>query len=103
MLTVRMTTTEKLLITGKARSAGMKTAEWLRAAAKTAVVSPKFSPEDATVLRQLTGMFNDLNLIAGLAAQEGLLSLQNNCRQTVKKINQLLSYLNSDDRKGIHQ
>lgn len=63
-LVVRMTQTERMLITGKAREAGMSPSEWFRKAAKSARVMARFSPEDAAVLRMLSGMAN--NLISSL-------------------------------------
>lgn len=98
MLTVRMTETEKLLISGKAQRAGLGVASWLRAAAKNAEVIARFSPEDAALLRKLTGMSNILHQISLRAQQEGLLSHQHYCRQILKEIHQLLTYLNRDDR-----
>lgn len=99
-LVVRMTETERLLIAGKAREAGMKLSEWFRLAAKRARVVARLSPGDVAILRMLTGLANNLNQIARLAHREGLLSVQRKCREGLDAINDTLSYFNSDDRKS---
>lgn len=100
ILVVRMTQTERMLIVGKASEAGMKPAEWFRKAAKTAKVIARFKPEDAAILRMLTGMANNLNQLTKLAHQEGLLSIQRKCRELINEIDETLKYLNPYDRKS---
>lgn len=99
-LVVRMTETERMLIVGKASEAGMKPAEWFRKAAKTAKVIARFKPEDAAILRMLTGMANNLNQLTKLAHQEGLLSIQRKCRELINEIDETLKFLNPHDRKS---
>jgi hypothetical protein len=62
-LVVRMTDTEGILISGKAREAGMKLSEWFRTAAKKAQVIARLSPADVAILRVRTGLANNLNQI----------------------------------------
>ncbi|MFD3000312.1 MobC family plasmid mobilization relaxosome protein [Pontibacter toksunensis] len=99
-LVVRVTETERLLVTGKAREAGMKTSEWFRAAAKKATVTARLKPEEATLLRMLSGLANNLNQLARLAHREGLLSVQSKCRKALDEIDRLLQSLRKDDRKS---
>ena len=99
-LVVRMTETERLLISEKAREAGMKLSEWFRLAARKVQVIARLSPGDVAILRMLTGMANNLNQIARLAHKEGLLSVQRKCREGLDEINDTLRYFNSDDRKS---
>ncbi|MGV3504719.1 MAG: plasmid mobilization protein [Adhaeribacter sp.] len=100
ILVVRLTDTERILIAGKAREAGMKASEWFRMAAKKAQVIARLSPADVAILRVLTGLANNLNQIARLAHKEGLLSVQRKCRESLDEINDTLRYFNSDDRKS---
>lgn len=100
ILVVRLTDTERILITGKAREAGMKVSEWFRMAAKKAQVIARLSPADIAILRVLTGLANNLNQIARMAHKEGLLSVQRKCREELDEINDTLRYFNSDDRKS---
>jgi hypothetical protein len=99
-LVVRMTETERILIAGKAREAGMKLSEWFRIAAKKAQVIARLSPADVAILRVLTGLANNLNQIARMAHKEGLLTVQRKCREGLDEINDTLRYFNSDDRKS---
>ncbi|WP_162055468.1 plasmid mobilization protein [Pontibacter pamirensis] len=97
---VRMTETERLLVNGKAREAGIRTSAWFRAAAKKAVVVARLPPEEAALLRMLSGLANNLNQLARLAHREGLLSVQGKCRQALDEIDRLLQSLRKDDRKS---
>ncbi len=99
-LVVRVTDTERLLIAGKAREAGLSLSAWFRAAAKKAVVVARLRPEEATTLRMLSGLSNNLNQLARLAHREGLLSVQGKCRQALEQINHTLEKLAKDDRKS---
>ncbi|MEJ8802125.1 plasmid mobilization protein [Pontibacter sp. H249] len=99
-LVVRVTETERLLVSGKAREAGLSLSAWFRAAAKKAVVTARLRPEELATLRMLSGMANNLNQLARLAHREGLLSVQGKCRQALDEINHTLHLLGRDDRQG---
>ncbi|MDX5482653.1 MAG: plasmid mobilization relaxosome protein MobC, partial [Hymenobacteraceae bacterium] len=83
ILVVRVTDTERLLITGKAREAGISLSAWFRAAAKRATIVARLRPEEAATLRMLSGLANNLNQLTRLAHREGLLSVQGKCRQAL--------------------
>ncbi|RYE89438.1 MAG: plasmid mobilization relaxosome protein MobC [Cytophagaceae bacterium] len=93
VLVVRLTQIERMLITGRAREAGMSPSEWFRKSAKTAKVMARFSPEDAATLRMLSGMANNLNQLTKLAHQEGLVSVQDRCRELMDGIDETLKSL----------
>ncbi|SIR08561.1 plasmid mobilization protein [Pontibacter lucknowensis] len=97
-LVVRLTETERLLVTGKAREAGLSVSAWFRAATKKAVVVARLRPEELATLRTLSGLANNLNQLTRLAHRQGLLPLQNVCRQLLEKIHGVLSLLGRDDR-----
>lgn len=100
IVVVRMTETERLLVKGKAREAGLRTSAWFRAAAKKTAVVARLSPEEAAQLRMLAGLANNLNQLARLAHREGLLSVQGKCRQALDEIDRLLQSLRKDDWKS---
>ena len=100
ILVVRLTDTERTLIAGKAREAGMKVSEWFRMAAKKSQVMARLSPADVAILRVLTGLANNFNQVARLAHKEGLLSVQRKCREGLDEINETLRFFNRDDRKS---
>lgn len=93
VLVVRLTQIERMLISGRAREAGMSPSEWFRKSAKTARVIARFSPEDAATLRVLSGMANNLNQLTKLAHQEGLLSVQHQYRELMDGIDETLKSL----------
>ncbi|GGG18812.1 MULTISPECIES: plasmid mobilization protein [Pontibacter] len=99
-LVVRVTDTERLLISGKAREAGLSVSAWFRAAAKKAIVVARLRPEEAASLRMLSGMANNLNQLVRLAHRQGLLTLQGRCRQLLNDIHNKLQQIGRDDRKG---
>ncbi|MNL57476.1 hypothetical protein D3C87_1810430 [compost metagenome] len=76
----------------------MKISDWVRQAAKKARVVARLNPEDLAVLRMLSGMANNLNQLTKLAHQESLLSVNRKCREILTQIDDLLKYLNRDDR-----
>ena len=100
VLVVRLTETERLLVAGKAQEAGMNLSEWFRAAAKKAVVVARLRPEEASLLRMLSGLSNNLNQLTRLAHREGLLTVQGKCRQLLQDIHHILQQVSRDDRKG---
>ena len=100
VLVIRLTSTELMLIKGKAKEAGHTPSSWVRQASKRASIVARLSPADIGHLRMLAGVANNLNQMAHLAHKEGLLYHQRNCREVVSKISELLDRLNSDDRQS---
>ncbi|ARS37573.1 plasmid mobilization protein [Pontibacter actiniarum] len=99
-LVVRVTETERLLVAGKAREAGLSLSAWFRAAAKKTTVTARLRPEEMATLRMLSGLANNLNQLARLAHREGLLSVQGKCRQALDEINRTLHLVGRDDRQS---
>jgi hypothetical protein len=96
---VRLTATERFLIAGKARDAGMRLSDWIRAAARAAKVVARLKPEDLQIMRMLTGMANNLNQLTKLAHRDGILTIAIKCGNLLIEIDQALKYFNSDDRQ----
>jgi ketol-acid reductoisomerase len=95
---VRLSKTERYLISEKAKKAGLKMSDWLRQAAKTAKVTSRFSADEMSMMRTLTGMANNLNQLTKLAHQQGLLVVQQKCRNLISLIDDTLKYFARDDR-----
>lgn len=95
---VRLSSTEHYLIEQKAKKAGMKISDWFRHSAKRATVTGRLTPEDLKLLRMLSGMANNLNQLTKLAHQQGLLVIQKKCRELISEIDDVLKFLNRDDR-----
>jgi hypothetical protein len=94
---VRLTATEHFLITGKAKDAGMRLSDWIRAAARAAKVVARLKPEDLQIMRMLTGLANNLNQLTKLAHRDGILTIATKCGNLLIEIDQALKYFNSDD------
>ena len=99
ILMVRLTATEKLLIEGRAKDAGMKPSDWFRKAAKSAKVVPRLQPQEVEVLKMLSGMANNLNQIAKQANSIGLLSVGTKCKQLLDEIESTIHKLFEYDRE----
>ncbi|WP_449435502.1 plasmid mobilization protein [Pedobacter steynii] len=98
MMMVRMTSTERLLIESKSKAAGMKPSEWCRKAAKVAKVIARFSPEEMSWFRTLSGLANNLNQLTHQAHVSGLFSLGIKCRTLLVQIESLLTKISNYDR-----
>ena len=94
---VRLTPTEKILIEGRAKNAGMKPNEWFRRAAKNARVFPRFNPEETGWFRMLAGIANNLNQLTHLAHVAGLFTLAMKCQTILKQVDELITKLSSHD------
>ena len=97
LLMVRLTPTEKLLIEGRAKNAGIKPSEWFRRSAKSAKVFPRFTAEESGWFRMLSGLANNLNQLTHLAHVAGLLSLALKCQSMLKQIEELLTKISNHD------
>lgn len=96
-LVVRLTPTERLAIEGRAKSAGMIISEWFRKAARTAVIIPRLSREEAGHLRTLSGMANNLNQLTKLAHTDGLVSILTDLRRLLGEVERLMERIGKDD------
>lgn len=96
-LVVRMTPTERLVVAGKARNAGMRISDWFRRAAKVAVIKPRLSKEETGYLRTLSGMANNLNQLTKLAHTNGLVSLMADLRRVLTTVEVLMERIGRDD------
>ena len=97
-LVVRITPTERMLIAGRAREAGIRISDWFRQAARSATVMPRLSKEEATYLRTLSGMANNLNQLTKLAHTAGLVSLLADLRKLLNMTEELMERIGNNDR-----
>jgi hypothetical protein len=96
---VRLTATERFMISARAKDAGMRLSDWIRAAAKAAKVVARLKPEDLQIMRMLAGLANNLNQLTKLAHRDGILTIAIKCGNLLIEIDQALKYFNSDDRQ----
>jgi len=95
---VRLSATERFMMDSKAKEAGIKTSDWVRAAIKSARVVPRLKSEELSLLRMLAGLSNNLNQLMKLAYRWGLHSVAGKCRELLLEIDQTLKAINKDDR-----
>jgi hypothetical protein len=96
---VRLNATERYLLDTRAKKAGLKTSDWVRAALKRAKVVPRLGEEELGFLRTLAGMANNLNQLTKLAHTHGLLIVASKCMALLTAIDRTLKSINDDDRK----
>ncbi|SFS60912.1 MobC family plasmid mobilization relaxosome protein [Sphingobacterium wenxiniae] len=96
-LVVRLTPTERLAISGRARNAGMRISDWFRQSAKTSVIKPRLSKEEAGHLRNLSGIANNLNQLTKLAHTGGLVTIMADLRRVLGELERLMDRMGRDD------
>jgi hypothetical protein len=95
-----VTSTEKQLLTAKAKSAGLKVSEWLRESAKEAQIAAIMSPEDIRHFKTLCALSNDLNKLVRLADIVGLSRLADESQQLIDRVSQVIDQVFNHDRKN---
>ena len=96
-LVVRLTPTERLAFSGRARNAGMRISDWFRQSAKTSVIKPILSKEEASHLRTLSGMANNLNQLTKLAHTGGFVTIMADLRRVLGEVERLMERMGRDD------
>src|SRR5690606_39556843 len=96
-LVVRLTPTERLAISGRARKAGIRISDWFRQSAKVAVIRPRLSEKETGHLRTLSGMANNLNQLTKLAHKGGLVSIMTDLRGLLGEVERLMERIGRDD------
>ncbi len=97
---IRMTATERFFIDNKAKTAGMRSSSWIRAAAKSAKIVPRLTDDERRILWMLAELANNLNQLTKLAHQLGLLTVVRDCSKILNEIDITLKHLNRDDRES---
>ena len=99
ILMVRFSPTEKLLVGQRAKNAGMTPSEWIRRAAKSAKIYPRFTAEEIGWFKTLYGLANNLNQLTHLSHVAGLASFAIKCQTMMRQIEELLNKIRKDDRQ----
>jgi len=100
IIRIRMTATERFYIDSKAKTAGMRSSSWIRAAAKSAKVIPRLTDDERRILWMLAELANNLNQLTKLAHQLGLLTVVRDCSKILNEIDITLKCLNNHDRES---
>ncbi|AMR33455.1 hypothetical protein A0256_19540 [Mucilaginibacter sp. PAMC 26640] len=100
IIRIRMTATERFFIDNKAKTAGMRSSSWIRAAAKSAKIVPRLTHDERHILWMLAELANNLNQLTKLAHQLGLLTVARDCSKILNEIDITLKHLNKHDRES---
>jgi hypothetical protein len=100
IIRIRMTATERFFIDNKAKTAGMRSSSWIRAAAKSAKIVPRLTDDERRILWMLAELANNLNQLTKLAHQRGLLTIVRDCNKILNEIDITLKHINSNDRES---
>ena len=83
----------------RSKNANRTLAEYIRDAAFEARIVAKHSAEDATVIRNLTGMANNLNQLTKLSHQTGFYRTKNIVMEVLEKLKSIMSDYKATERR----
>ena len=83
----------------RSKNANRTLAEYIRDAAFDARIAPKHSAEDAAIIRNLTGMANNLNQLTKLSHQTGLYRTKNMVMEVLEKLKSIMSDYKAKERR----
>ena len=83
----------------RSKNANRTLAEYIRDAAFDARIAPKHSAEDAAIIRNLTGMANNLNQLTKLSHQTGFYRTKNIVMEVLEKLKSIMSNYKATERR----
>lgn len=83
----------------RSKNANRTLAEYIRDAAFDARIVAKHSAEDAAVIRNLTGMANNLNQLTKLSHQTGFYRTKNIVMEVLEKLKSIMSNYKATERR----
>ena len=83
----------------RSKNANRTLAEYIRDAAFEARIVAKHSAEDAAVIRNLTGMANNLNQLTKLSHQTGFYRTKNIVMEVLEKLKSIMSDYKAEERR----
>ena len=84
----------------RSKNANRTLAEYIRDAAFDARIIAKHSTEDASIIRNLTGMANNLNQLTKLSHQTGFYRTKNIVMEVLGKLKSIMSDYKAEERRG---
>ena len=84
----------------RSKNANRTLAEYIRDAAFEARIIAKHSAEDAAVIRNLTGMANNLNQLTKLSHQTGFYRTKNIMMEVLEKLKSIMNDYKAEERRG---
>ena len=83
----------------RSKNANRTLAEYIRDSAFESRIVAKHSAEDAAVIRNLTGMANNLNQLTKLSHQTGFYRTKNIVKEVLEKLKSIMSDYKAEERR----
>ena len=98
-VTVKFSKPDYEMLRRRSKNANCTLAEYIRDAAFDARIVAKHSTEDAAIIRNLTGMANNLNQLTKLSHQTGFYRTKNIVMELLVKLKEVLSDYKATERR----
>ena len=98
-VTVKFSKPDYEMLRRRSKNANRTLAEYIRESAFDARVVAKHSAEDAAIIRNLTGMANNLNQLTKLSHQAGFYRTKNAVVELLNKLKEVLSDYKAEERR----
>ena len=98
-VTVKFSKLDYEMLRHRSKNANRTLAEYIRDAAFDARIVTKHSTEDAAIIRNLTGMANNLNQLTKLSHQTGFYRTKNVVIELLAKLKEVLSDYKATERR----
>ena len=98
-VTVKFSKPDYEMLRRRSKNANRTLAEYIRESAFDAQIVAKHSAEDAVVIRNLTGMANNLNQLTKLSHQTGFYRTKNVVMELLVKLKEVLSDYKRTERR----
>ena len=98
-VTVKFSKPDYEMLWHRSKNANRTLAEYIRDAAFDARIVAKHSAEDAAIIRNLTGMANNLNQLTKLSHQTGFYRTKNIVMEVLEKLKSIMSGYKAEERR----
>ena len=98
-VTVKFSKPDYEMLRHRSKNANRTLAEYIRDAAFDARMVSKHSAEDAAIIRNLTGMANNLNQLTKLSHQTGFYRTKNIVMEVLEKLKSIMSDYKATERR----
>ena len=96
-VTVKFSNPDYEMLRHRSKNANRTLAEYIRDSAFDARIVAKHSAEDATIIRNLTGMANNLNQLTKLSHQTGFYRTKNVVIELLEKLKSIMNDYKAED------
>ena len=98
-VTVKFSKPDYEMLRRRSKNANRSLAEYIRESAFDSRIVAKHSAEDAAIIRNLTGMANNLNQLTKLSHQTGFYRTKNAVVELLAKLKEVLSDYKTEERR----